>query len=79
MRFTNTETRKKHGAPGFHLAIDGSMVVTNLQKFGDTFGVGAGVSVNGDVFRLTSSGDWVDGAGATLTQDKDGHWHIFTI
>jgi hypothetical protein len=64
------------GTTGFHVQIDGSLAVTNLQKFGDTFGVGAGVNVNGDTFKLNGSGNWVDRNGSTLTQDKNGGWHI---
>lgn len=69
---------KLEGTTGFHLAIDGSMVVSNLQKFGDTFGVGASVNLNGDSFKLNNSGQWMDSRGNTLTQDKDGNWQIHT-
>jgi RHS repeat-associated protein len=67
---------KLEGTTGFHLAIDGSMIVTNLQKFGDTFGVGTGVNLNGNIFRLNDSGQWVDSRGNTLTQDGDGNWKV---
>jgi RHS repeat-associated protein len=63
------------GTTGFHVQIDGSLAVTNLQKFGDTFGAGAGVKLNGDTFKLNGSGQWVDRQGNTLTQDKNG-WHV---
>ena len=68
----NREINKMEGTTGFHLNMYGQMVVTNLDKFGDTFGVGAGVSVNGDVFRLNGDGTWTDANGAQLYQDKSG-------
>ncbi len=66
------EIYKMEGTTGFHLDLMGNMQVTNLQNFGDTFGVGAGVSVNGDVFRLNGDGQWMDKSGAQLYQDQSG-------
>ena len=66
------EINKMEGTTGFHLDLMGNTHVTNLQNFGDTFGVGAGVSVNGDVFRLNGDGKWIDNSGAELYQDQSG-------
>jgi RHS repeat-associated protein len=63
---------KLQGTTGFHEDATGTMYVTDLSKFGDTFGVGAGVSVNGDVFRLNNNGTWTDVYGQQLYQDASG-------
>jgi RHS repeat-associated protein len=70
-----SEINKLEGTTGFHEDLDGTMHVTDLNKFGDTFGVGAGVSVNGDVFRLKGDGTWTDSYGQQLYQDSTG-FHI---
>jgi hypothetical protein len=65
------------GTTGFHLEVDGSLSVTNLQKFGDTMGAGASVRVGtGDKFTLNGAGNFVDSQGGVLTQDKTGAFHI---
>lgn len=68
---------KLEGTTGVHEDLAGTLHVTDLNKFGETFGVGAGVSVNGDVFRLQNDGTWTDAHGQQLYQDATG-FHIRT-
>jgi hypothetical protein len=67
---------KMEGVTGFHLNIAGKVIVTNLQKFGETVGAGAAVSLGGQTFYLQKNGNWVSPNGDTLTQGDDGNFFI---
>ena len=63
---------------GFHLNIAGQIEVMNLQKFGQTFGAGAGVKFAGQTFFLQENGTWTSSTGDELTQDSNGDFHVST-
>jgi len=72
------QVNSMEGVTGFHLDLANNTVVTDLQKFGDTFGVGASVDAGGSRFTLNGEGKWMDssGSGAELIQGKDGKFRI---
>ena len=57
------------GSTGFHLDLNGSIKVTNLEKYGETMGTGARVSFKGDTFTLQDNGAWTDQVGNQLIQN----------
>jgi RHS repeat-associated protein len=75
-QITRTRINSMEATTGFHVGIDGQLAVTNLQKFGDTFGVGTMVKFEGDTFTLGADGLWTDANGNQLTQDSGGIFHI---
>src|SRR5262249_18596244 len=73
---TQARVNAMENVTGFHLAIDGTVQVTNLQKYGDTLGSGAQVQYQGITFTLDEDGNWTSPSGYTLTQNDDGTFHI---
>jgi len=70
--YQRASVNKLEGTTGFHIDMVGQYVVTDLGKFGDTFGAGAKVSADGDVFTLQKDGTWTDHFGQQLYQDSSG-------
>jgi hypothetical protein len=58
--------------------------VTDLQKYGDSFGPGTQIQYDGsgfglgssDTFTLGNDGAWRDGQGNELNQDSNGHYYV---
>lgn len=73
---TRARVNSLEGTTGFHLDISGQIIVTNLQNYGDTFGVGATVQFNGDNFTLHEDGTWKDPLGNELVQNQNGQFNV---